>query len=242
MQVELPGRPVRGAGGLALDDLRLDGEVGAQVLQIATDEPDLAAVVTGPILRSPLSGGPQLQLVAGDALEQLPYRNAQGQPTVQGLAGIPVDLRLKVELLGSRRVVGHRRRHDEPLIQQLASYLHAQLGSGRVPLHEGRSDAESLIGFALLVLDAEHRERLAGKDGGIAVIGRDVFDLGQIDVHEISEGKVMTRPRNEVDAGSHEGALREGVAQSQIHLVGDESRRAIGVDAVEANHGRSRSQ
>jgi len=49
--------------------------------------------------------------------------NADGDPTVGGLAGVLVDLRVKAELLSSRPVVGDRSRQDQPIVEELAATL-----------------------------------------------------------------------------------------------------------------------
>src|SRR3954471_14124102 len=99
--------------------------------------------------------------------------------------------------LDCRRVVGHRRSQDQPVVEELAAYLEPELRTRRVPRYERRRHAKALIGFAVLVLDTEHRKDLAREERSLAVPGDQIFELRQIRVEEIAQREVVARARNE---------------------------------------------
>ena len=92
-------------------------------------------------------------------------------------------------MLDRRRAVGDRAGQDQPVVEQLAANLEAQLRSDRVARDQRRRDAEALVGLLLFVLDAEDGEDLAGEEGRLAVLRDQVLELRQIGVDESPSAK-----------------------------------------------------
>src|SRR5262245_19820610 len=84
-EVERPDGLVDGPRGLAGDDLCPEREVGALVLEVGPDEPDLAVAPLVEVLPAPLARHAELQPLTLQSLEP-PHGDAERQATVERLA------------------------------------------------------------------------------------------------------------------------------------------------------------